>query len=355
MRALTSLSGIGVRLGLLSGVLAAAGVSLAVYLAPGSALISAVAQDVTYFRIGAGAPGSNYYATAGRIAAIVSNPPGSRNCDGAAACGVEGLLGLAQTTANPILSLESLRGRSLDAALVSADIADMALHGKGSFKEAGADAELRAIANVGELMLQVLVPTGAKATDLKGLTGKKIAIGVKDSDSAITARYLLRTGGLSDKKAKLVTGGLETIAQDLDDGEVDALAVVEPLPSADIAALLATGKYRLLPVEATDQNHPDYVFSGQVSDTAYEGVEATPAIGVPVVLVVRSDLSGQIADGLLRALWHAAMPEGEGVPAGPVAPSLSRASVPWHPSAAEAFRQLTSTEPAPPPAAPPTN
>lgn len=355
MRALTSLSGVGVRFGLLGGLLAAAGVSIAVYLAPGSALVPAAAQDVTYFRIGAGTPGSNYYAIAGRIAAIVSNPPGSRACDGDSACGVEGLLGLAQTTANPVAGLESLRERSLDAALVSADVADMALHGKGPFKESGQAEELRAIANVGELMLQVLVPAASKATDLKGLTGTKIAIGAKDSDGAITARYLLRAGGLSDKKAKLVTDGLETIAEDLEAGKVDALAVVDRLPSPEVAELMTTGAYRLLPVEIAGENKPDYVFSNRISEKEYGGAEATSSIGVPVVLVVRSDLPGQIAGGLLRALWHAAMPEGGSVRPGLIAPNMSRASIPWHPRAAEAFQQLTHTEPATPPTTPPTN
>jgi len=36
-------------------------------------------------------------------------------------------------------------------------------------------------------------------------------------------------------------------------------------------------------------------------------------------------------------------------------PTMSRASVPWHPSAAEAFRELSKTEPAELPAAPTTN
>ena len=355
MRALTSFSGVGVRIGLLGGMLLAAAASLVVYLAPGSALVSAIAQEVTYFRIGAGAPGSNYYAIAGRISAIVSNPPGSRECDGDIACGVEGLLGLAQTTANPIASLKSLRDRVLDAALVSADIADMALQGSGAFKESGPSENLRAIANVGELVLQVVVPVDAKAADLKGLTGKKIAIGVKDSDSAITARYLLRIGGLADKKAKLVTGGLETVAQDLDAGKVDALAVVEPLPSPDIAALMATGKYRLLPVEAGDQKRPDYVFASRMSEKEYARAEPVRVIGVPVVLVVRADLSGEIAGGLLRALWDSAARQGGGALPGTIAPNMSRASVPWHPGAAEAYQAMTSAEPATPPAEAPTN
>ena len=52
MRALVSLSGVGVRTKLLGGTLAAAGLSLAVYFGAGSAIDTVSAQDVVYFRIG---------------------------------------------------------------------------------------------------------------------------------------------------------------------------------------------------------------------------------------------------------------------------------------------------------------
>lgn len=355
MRALASFSGVGLRTKLLGGALAAAGLSLAVYLGAGSAIETVSAQDVVYFRIGAGTPGSAYYGIAGQIAGIISNPQGSRDCDADSACGVEGLLGLAQTTSNPVDGLESLRTQSLEAALVSADIADAALHGTGPFKKEGAMGDLRAIANLGRVTLQIMVPADSKAAVVKDLNGKKIAIGPEDSDSAISARFLLRTAGLNEKKSKLVTGELDSVAQDLASGKVDAMAVVEQLPSADMAALMATGRYRLLPAEISVEKSPSYVFTDWIASGTYAGVDSTRAIGVPTVLVSRADLSGQIAGGLLRALWHAAVPDGGQPRAGGLVPDMSRASAPWHPSAAQAFQELSKTEPAtlPPPA--PTN
>lgn len=356
MRALNSFRGIGVRTGLLGGALTAAAMSVAAYFTASSVIDPVAAQDVVYFRIGAGTPGSAYYGMAGQIARIISNPPGSRDCDGEASCGVEGLLGLAQTTASPIDALDSLRSQSLDAALVSADIADAAWRGVAPFKDAGAMTDLRAISNIRELVLQVLVPADSKATDVKGLAGKKIAIGIRDSDSAITARFLLRVAGLSDKKAKLVTGSLSATAEELAGGKVDALAVVEPLPNVEVAALLATGKYRLLPAEIRVENSPAYVFADWITSDQYAGVESMRAVGVPLVVVTRADLPGQIAGGLVRALWHNSEPGLLDISSGSVAPDMmSRASVPWHPSAAEAFKALSRTEPAAPPSAAPTN
>lgn len=356
MRALASFSGIGLRTGLVGGALTAAGLSLAVFFSAGSGIESVSAQDVVYFRIGAGTPGSTYYGIAGKIAGIVSNPAGSRDCEAEGACGVEGLIGLAQTTANPIESLESLRSGSLEAALVSADIAEAAQNGTGPFKKAGAIADLRAISNVGSLVLQIVVPVDSKVIDVKGLTGKKVAIGVADSDGAITAGFLLRAAGLNDKKTKLLTGDLDGASRDLAAGKIDALAVVEQLPSPDVAALLATNAYRLLPADVAADGAAGYILASRIANDTYAGASLTPALGVPLVLVSRAGLPERIAGGLVRALWYSAAPDGADTPEDKMPlDMMARASVPWHPGAAEAFRELSKTEPAELPAAAPTN
>jgi hypothetical protein len=59
----------------LGGAMAAGVVAFATYLLPGSGLDKALAQDIAYFRIGAGAPGSTLYDLAGQIASAISNRP----------------------------------------------------------------------------------------------------------------------------------------------------------------------------------------------------------------------------------------------------------------------------------------
>ncbi len=54
----------------------------------------------------------------------------------------------------------------MESAIVSADIADAAVEGTGPFKKSGAMTELRAIANVGQLVLHVLVAREARFEDL---------------------------------------------------------------------------------------------------------------------------------------------------------------------------------------------
>ncbi len=146
----------------LGGAMAAGVVAFATYLLPGTGLDRALAQDIAYFRIGAGAPGSTLYDLAGQIASAISNPPGSRQCDNDGPCGVEGVIGLAQTATDPVSALQSVDGGLVESAIVSADVADAAVQGTGPFKKSGPMTELRSIGNVGQLVLHVLVAKEAR-------------------------------------------------------------------------------------------------------------------------------------------------------------------------------------------------
>jgi uncharacterized protein len=335
----------------LGGVVAAGAVSLAVYLFPGSAIDRAFAQEIAYFRIGAGSPGSTLYDLAGQIAAAISNPPGSRQCDNDGPCGVEGLIGIAQTTMRPADGLQSVEDRVVESAIVSADIAAEAVEGSGPFKKSGAMKDLRAIANVGQLVLHVLVAKEAQFKDLAALKGKRIAIGEEDSDNAVTARSLLRAAGLTDKKAKLVTGNPEQAAQDVLNNEVDALVVVAKLPSADVAALMRTGNYRLLAAQLADEDKGGNATADTIPQTEYSDAVDTSTLSVPAIWIVNATLSDELADGLVKALWRSA-DKGEAEPgAGKIHLDIDALSVPLHPGARAAFKELGMAAPAetPPP------
>jgi uncharacterized protein len=349
VRALRIASGMRARLIWLGSAAAAGVLVLAAFLAPGSSFDQVFAQDVAYFRIGGGAPGSTLYDLAGRIAGAISNPPGSRQCDNNGPCGVEGLIGLAQTTIEPVESMQSLESGSLESAIVSADIADAAAQGTGPFKKSGGMPDLRAIANVGQLVLHVLAAKEERLPDIAAL--KRIAIGVKDSDNAVTARFLLRAAGISEKKTKLVTGELDAAAQDVLDGKIDAIVLVAQLPSADAAALMATGNYRLLSAQVSADNASDYVTPDWIPHKQYAGAEATPTVSLPAVWVVRASLSGDLAGGLAEALWHAASHQEDARGPGRIHLDLDRMSVPLHPRAEAAFGELrkASAETAPEP------
>ena len=340
MRALKVSSGMKARMIWVGGVMAAGAVSFAAYFLPSLAIDKAFAQEVAYFRIGAGAPGSTLYDLAGQIAGAISNPPGSRQCDNDGPCGVEGLIGLAQTTMQPVEGLRSVEDGMMESAIVSADIAADAAEGSGPFKKSGAMTDLRAIANVGQLVLHVLVAKEARFEDLASLKGKRIAIGEQDSDNAVTARYLLRAAGLTDKKTKLVTGDPELAAQDVLNEKLDALVVVAKLPNADVATLMRTGKYRLVAAQLSDDKKSGHAGADTIPQQEYSGTVSTPTLSVPAIWIVNTTLSTELADGLVKALWHSAAKDEEEPTDGKVRVDIDDLSVPLHPGARDAFKEL---------------
>ena len=56
---------------------------------------NAIAQEMSFFRIGTGGTAGTYYPIGGLIANAISNPPGSRPCDDGGSCGVPGLVATA--------------------------------------------------------------------------------------------------------------------------------------------------------------------------------------------------------------------------------------------------------------------
>jgi TRAP transporter TAXI family solute receptor len=332
-------SGMRARMLWLGGV-AAGAMALALGLVSGSAIQTALAQEVAYFRIGAGAPGSTLYDLAGQIAGAISNPPGSRQCENEGPCGVEGLVGIAQTSMDPVDGLQSVEDGMMESTIVPADIAAEAAEGTGQFKKSGAMTDLRAIANVGELVLHVVVAKEARFQDLAALKGKRIAIGAKDSDNAVSAAFLLRAAGLRDKKTKLVTGDPEAAAQDLLDEKLDALVVVAQLPSADVSALMRTGNYRLLGAQLSEKNKSSYVTADWIPHRQYPGTETTPTLSVPAIWVVNATLSSELADGLVKALWHSAAKGEEETAPGGLHLNIDYLTVPLHPGAQDAFTEL---------------
>jgi TRAP transporter TAXI family solute receptor len=258
------------------------------------------------------------------------------------------VIGIAQTTADPVEGLQAVEGGTMESAIVSADIADAAWQGEGPFKKSGPMADLRAIANVGQLVLHVVVTREARFDNLAALSGQRIAVGAKDSDNALAARFLLHAAGLSDKKTKLVTGDPETASQDLLDGKIAALVLVGQLPSADVAALMQTGNYRLLGAQLSDENESSYVVADWIPHQQYPGVDATPTLSLPAVWVVRDSLSADLASGLARALWHSAVKTDEPAAPGTIRLDVTHTSVPLHPGARETFDELRKEAGQPP-------
>jgi TRAP transporter TAXI family solute receptor len=309
----------------------------------------AQAQDIRYFRIGTGAPDTSYFPIGGVIASAVSNPPGARECDKGGSCGVPGLIALAQTTNGSIDNLNQIAAGSLDSGLCQADIAAAAANGKPPFAGDRAMPGLRAIANLYQEGVHVVVHADAKIDSVRNLKGLRVAIGEKGSDAAATSLLVLGAYGLTEKRIKPAYLSLADAAPKFANGEIDAIIALGSYPIPAIADLARATPIKLVAInddkaEALRESAP-YLTVDLIPAGAYQGVDSTVTLGVGALWVVDQNLDSELVYQLTRALWHSstrrlldqAGPVGQKIR---LDAALLRLPIPLHPGAERFYAEL---------------
>jgi TRAP transporter TAXI family solute receptor len=271
----------------------------------------AAAQDVNYFRIGGGSVGSRLYQLAGTVAAAITNPPGADNCDKNGPCGVPGLVGLAQTTSGSVENLQTLKDGSIESAIVQADLAAAALAGTDAFKAGGPFPELRALARLGGIAIQIAVPTASSIHSPADLKGKVVALGPKGGDAAATAVPLLAAFGVTPKRAQFVYDDLQASYAALSAGKIHAVILVDSFPNADLDSLAKTTGVRLVPIDGPGADKlrkaQPYLSASSIPDGTYAGQDApVPTLEVPLLWVGAAKLDNHLGYALVKALGSTA-------------------------------------------------
>ena len=324
--------------------------------------VRALAQDIQYFRIGTGETGGSLFILGGVIASAVSNPPGSRSCEDGGSCGVPGLIALAQTTAGSVENVISIGSGQLDSGLSQADVAYWAYTGKDIFERSGAIAKLRAIANLYEESLHVVVHRGSKIKSIAGLRNARVNLGLKDSGNLVTARLVLKAFGLTEKRLRADYSDLATASAKFAAGALDALVVLGEVPLPAIAALAEKVPIALLPVggEKIAQLRLGYDFLSVdvIPAESYRGGTITSTVGIGIIWLVSADLDEGLVHDLTKALWNKEnrkLLDESGALGRQVRPgaALQAIPVPIHPGAQRFYSEL-EMQPQPPGPAPAT-
>ena len=303
----------------------------------------ASAQQVHFFRIGAGPVESANFAVGTLIGNLVSSPPGARECERGGSCGVPGLIVITQTTAGAVANVEAIKSRRFESGLCQADIAYWAYHGTGLFKRQGAVQNLRAIANLYPEALHVVVRRAAGIREFRQLRGKVVALGERDSGTLVTARAVLQTLGIAehDLKVQLLPPAEATDA--MRDGKIDAFFEMSGMPSALVADLANNVDIDLLAIDgpAAQRLVAAYPFFSKrrLKDGLYRNVGATATIGLGVLWIVDADVDEKVVYALTRALWHANNRKAldSAAPYGPqirLDTAVEGVALPFHPGAA---------------------
>jgi TRAP transporter TAXI family solute receptor len=317
----------------------------------------AAAEEGRFFRIGTAATGGTYFTVGSVIASAISSPPGAPECGRAGACGVPGLIAVAQATQGSVENVNAIASGQLESGFVQADIAYAAWRGTGIFQQKGAVTNLRALAALFPESLHIVVPKDSPIKTLRDLKGKHVSLGEKESGTLADARLVLEMAGLKERDLQPEYLRLGQAASLVREGTLDGFFLFGGYPVPAIADLAAGTPIRLVPLPdaVIDKLHARFRFfeRDEIPATAYaHGEEATPTLAVPALWLASAEVPDDVAYSIVKALWSdrtrklldARHPMGSRI-----RPEMALAGVdiPLHPGAERYYRELGMT-PTPP-------
>lgn len=252
----------------------------------------------TRLSIATGGTGGVYYPLGGVLARLISDE-------------LPGIAATAEATSASGDNLKFVQRGEADVAFTLADTLDDAVHGRGTFAEAGPVA-VRALAVLYPNATQIVVRTRGGLRRLGDLRGRVVSTGSPGSGTELIALRVLAAAGLDPARdLRRQSLGVAASADALKDGKLDAFFWSGGLPTAAILDLAHTTRgVQLLPCDevlpALRERYGASLYSLlTVPARTYAGLDADVAtVGVANVLVVRADLAEELAYDITRLLFE---------------------------------------------------
>ena len=264
--------------------------------------------EMKFFRIGTGSAGGTYFPIGGLIANAISNPPGSRSCEEGGACGVPGLVAIAQSTNASAHNVAAVQEGQMEAGMTGAATLYYAYHGVEKF-EGQPKADLRVIANLFPEDLHLVLPKGSELASLKDLEGKRVGIAQAGSGTQIAVEIMLKEQGITRDNIDEAELNNTQSAERIADGQLDAYFYAAGTPVAAMIQLDNTkgmDLYSFSEEEVTASNKvvPYYVPS-KIPAGTYEGVPYdVNTLAVNGILVTNANQDEEFIYEITKALWN---------------------------------------------------
>jgi TRAP transporter TAXI family solute receptor len=269
----------------------------------------ALAQNLTFLRIGTGRTSGVYFPVGGLIGTLVSNPPGSRPCEKGGSCGVPGVIAVAQSTGGSVDNIALLKSGQIDMAICQADVAYDAY--RGTDAAVPAFEGLRAMGTLYRESLHLVARVGSGIHRVEDIRGKRVSLGDPGSGTLVSVRLLLKALGLDE------AGGETGVAANFDRpsvaadkvavGEIDAFFFFGGAPVPLVAELRQRIDVRVMPVEGKTVEDlalaSPYLTLGLIGQGLYDNPLPIPTLQVAAVLVTTLDLEAALVRALTGALW----------------------------------------------------
>ena len=269
--------------------------------------VPASAQEMKFFRIGTGGAGGTYFPIGGLLANAISAPPGSTPCDQGGACGVPGLVAIAQTTNASVANVTGVQGGQMESGLAAADIVFQAFNGQGRFDRKFD--KLRVIANLFPEHMHLVLPKGGKLGGIKDLRGKRVSIFQAGSGTQVVVLELLKLYGISNSDIQASELNPQQSADRMADGQLDAFFIVGGTPLAAISQLAATKGMELY--DFSDEERAaflkavPYYYEDTIKAGTYEGQsKEIKTVAVGAQWVVGAGVADNLVYDVTKALWN---------------------------------------------------
>lgn len=324
-----------------------AGAALACTLMAGNA----VAQDMTFFRIGTGGAGGTYFPIGGIIANAISNPPGSRACEEGGNCGVPGLVAIAQSTNASAHNVNAIQAGQMEAGLSGAATLHFAYHGIGKY-EGNAKPDLRVIANLFPEDLHLVLPKGGELASLADLKGKRVGIAQAGSGTQIAVELILADHGVNRDNIDEAELNNSQSAERLADGQLDAYFYAAGTPVAAMIQLDNTKGMELYnftdeEVMQANKSVPYYIPS-KIPAGTYPGVTYdVNTVAVSGIFVTNANVDEELVYNITKAMWSNTArklldnghPKGKVITLETALDGVDGIGVPLHPGAERFYRE----------------
>ena len=268
----------------------------------------ALAQDITFFRIGTGGTAGTYFQIGGLIANAISNPPGSRACADGGSCGVPGLVATAVASNGSVANVNAIAGGSMQSGFVQSDVAYWGYTGTGIYEGRPKVETLRAIANLYPESFHLVARKGSGIKTIRDLKGKRMSLDEPGSGTLVDARLILSAYGMTEKDIKAEYLKPQQSADKLKDGALDAFFSVSGWPQGAISELAATTGIDLVPIDGPEAEKliKQYTFfsADEIPDGAYKNVAGVKTVSVNAIWATTSKLPEALIYGVTAALWN---------------------------------------------------
>jgi uncharacterized protein len=198
-----------------------------------------------------------------------------------------------------------------DLALALADTVVAAYEGTGRFGPEGnlpRLPNLRAITVAYSNAVHIITIEGSGIESLADLRGKRVSVGAPGSGTEVSAQTILGAVGITYDDFQVERLSANETADALRDGSIDAGFWSGGVPTGAVLSLAETRQIKLVPVtdeefaaiSAADSTLIRYVYPAG----AYRGIEETPSVGTPNLLIVSSDMDEELAYEFTKNLFE---------------------------------------------------